>query len=153
MKRRSRPIAQPGITVTVVPGFPFVEGFSRKAEMPAGLSNASGKLVGLPDQLQTPANHSILFSFCHDALRVGREPECHLDLGLHTAICPVDTSRVVLHERHGLRETSYWCVAIQVVFWDQRRGTRQFSSRPNTERENACVLIQLWHPCSPARRR
>jgi hypothetical protein len=68
MKRRPRPIAQPGVTVTVVPGFPFIEGFSGKAKMPASLSNASRKLVGLPDQFQTPGNDSVLFSFGHDAL-------------------------------------------------------------------------------------
>ena len=42
VQRRPGPIAQAGFTVTLVPSAPFVEGFAREAEMPAGLGNASG---------------------------------------------------------------------------------------------------------------
>src|SRR5258706_4454696 len=82
VQRRPGPIAQAGFTVTLVPSAPLVEGFAREAEMPAGLSNASGQLAGFPDQLQSPGNHSVLFVLVH-WLSPGsrREPECHLSLG------------------------------------------------------------------------
>jgi hypothetical protein len=63
MKSYSGPIAEAGVTVAFVSGSPFIEGFSRETEMPAGPSRASGFFVGLPDDLQTPGNHSVLFTF------------------------------------------------------------------------------------------
>ncbi len=79
MKRRSGPIASASFTVCLVPSSPFVEGFARKAEVPAGLSYASGQVICLPQELQTPGNHSVLFVLVH-GLSPGsrREPECHL---------------------------------------------------------------------------
>src|SRR5262245_23061642 len=44
----SWPIAQACLTVTFIPGLPFVEGFAREAEVPAGLRNASRHLIGSP---------------------------------------------------------------------------------------------------------
>jgi hypothetical protein len=68
LKRCPGPIAESGITVAFVPSSPFVKGFARKAVMPADLSDTSRDLVGLPDDLEPPSNHSILFSLCHGAL-------------------------------------------------------------------------------------
>lgn len=51
MKGCSGPIAQAGLTVTLVPGAPLVEGLARKAEMPTGLSYASRQVAGLPYEL------------------------------------------------------------------------------------------------------
>jgi hypothetical protein len=40
VRRRSRPIAQAGVTVAFVPGSPFIVGFAGETEMPANLSHA-----------------------------------------------------------------------------------------------------------------
>jgi hypothetical protein len=84
VKGRAGPIAQAGLTVTLVPGVPFVEGLARKTIMPAGLGNASGEFVGLPDKLQTPGNHSVLFILYHGALSCQEKSQnVTLVLGLH----------------------------------------------------------------------
>jgi hypothetical protein len=49
MKWCSRPIAQAGVTVVFVSGSPFIEGFARETEMPAGLSDAPRQFIGFPD--------------------------------------------------------------------------------------------------------
>src|SRR4029077_335565 len=68
--------------MTLVSGSPFVKGLARKAEVSAGLGDAPGHVTGLPQQLQTPGNHSVLFVLVH-GLSPGsrREPECHLRSG------------------------------------------------------------------------
>jgi hypothetical protein len=70
--------------VTLVSGFPFVEGLARKAEVSAGLGDAPGHVTGLPQQLQTPGNHSVLFILVHGLL-LGweRSQNVSLVLGLH----------------------------------------------------------------------
>src|SRR5450755_4048817 len=65
VKRRPGPITEARLTVALVPGSPFVEGLARKAVMPARLSHCSRKVTGLPDQLQTPGNHSVLLVLVH----------------------------------------------------------------------------------------
>jgi hypothetical protein len=82
MKRRSGTIAWASVTVGLVPSSPFVEGFARKAEMPAGLSYASGQVVGLPQELQPPGFCSFLFMGSL-LLREGSQ-NVTLVLGLHT---------------------------------------------------------------------
>jgi hypothetical protein len=68
MKRGSWPIAKTGLTVTLVPSSPFVKGFAREAEVSAGLGDDPRHFAGLPQQLQTPGNHAVLFVLVHWAL-------------------------------------------------------------------------------------
>src|ERR1700756_5302896 len=77
-------IAQTGLTVTLVPGFPFVEGFAREPVASAGLSDPSRHLIGLPQELQAPGYQSIQFILVHGLL-LGweRSQNVTLDLGLH----------------------------------------------------------------------
>jgi hypothetical protein len=80
--RNTRSVAQAGLTVVFVAGSPFVEGFARKAEVAARPGNASGQIAGLPQELQTPGNHSIQFVLVHGLSPRSRiEPECHLSPG------------------------------------------------------------------------
>jgi hypothetical protein len=70
--------------VTLVPGFPFVEGIARQTVVSAGLSDPSRLLIGLPQELQTPGYQSIQFILVHGLL-LGweRSQNVTLDLGLH----------------------------------------------------------------------
>jgi hypothetical protein len=70
VKRCAGPIAQTTLTVALVSRSPFVEGLARKAEASAGLGDAPGHVAGLPQQLQPPGNHSVLFVLVHGSLLV-----------------------------------------------------------------------------------
>jgi hypothetical protein len=102
MQRRSGPIAQASLPVALVPSAPFVEGFARKTEIPAGLSYASGQVVGLPQELQPPGNHSVLFVLFMGSLMLREGSQnVTLVLGLHTAPCFVRKRNPAAVERLG----------------------------------------------------
>jgi hypothetical protein len=55
--------------------------------MSASLGDASGQLIGLSDDLQTPGNHAVLFSFSHGALSGQDESQnVTVVLGLHKSL-------------------------------------------------------------------